>query len=168
MKKLVVLCFLFLFACTGGFQTSKLDQNTWQVKQTINGIIYYEPHMVKVTYEYTTLVDANGKLIGTASEGKCRQSVQKEELSIQPDFSNPRILTYKAPMLSSGQFGVTLNNGMITSINIQTTSVVQTGLEAIASVASSGVVPKVYRSELPACNAEPVITSIVNFSNKGR
>ena len=114
MKKVIVFSLILgLCGCAGKFQTARFDTGKWEVTgNSINGVVYYEPQLVKVTYEYTSLVDNNGKYIGTYKEHKCRKVIQKEELAIYPNYGEPRVILYEPALLASNDFSVNINNGM--------------------------------------------------------
>lgn len=173
MKKLVVLVLLSmcLVACSSTFVTSRFDKTKWApTGQAVEGIVYYEPRQVIVTYEFTALTDKEGKLIGTAIEGKCKKILQKQEIMIEPNFDEPMVLLNRPSPFSTSKLSVSLSNGMITNINSESTPQIQELIKAVASVAAV-VAPFMAPApgtptEKVACNAAPVIASKEQYPYK--
>lgn len=161
MKKLYCcIMFLVVFGCANQFQTSRFDMDKWEPKgNAVNGVIYYEPQLVKITYTFTTLVDEKGNILGTAADGACERMIQKEEISVQPNYSEPRILINKPSLFASGKLGVTLNNGMLASVNSESTPLLPEIIGQIAKLKEVSMLA-VPGKVGAACNAAPVITSI--------
>lgn len=161
MKKLYCcLMFLMVFGCANQFQTSRFDMDKWEPKgNAVNGVIYYEPQLVRITYMFTTLVDEKGKILGTAADGTCERTIQKEEISVQPNYGEPRILINKPSLFASGKLEVTLNNGMLTSVNSESTPLLPEILGQIAKLKEVGLLAARVKVAA-ACNAAPVISSI--------
>ena len=126
----------------------------------INGVVYYEPQLVNIRYEFTALVGENGKVIGTAEDGKCKRVIQKEEITIHPNFNEPRVLIYDPSWFASGKFGVTLSNGMLTAINTESTPLINEFLGQVAKFKEVGILKVAPEEPRNACNTSPVVTSI--------
>lgn len=165
MKKLFLALALSgsLVACSSTFNTAPFDRNTWTTtKEPVEGIVYYEPHFVYVTYEYTALVDKDGILIGTHESGNCEKIIQKTEVVIEPNFNEPRLLMNKPSVFSEGKLAATFSNGMLTSINSDSKPQIPELLEqAISFGKESKFLPLTVKKPAGkyACNAAPVMTS---------
>ncbi len=164
----LVLVVLSCAACSSTFKTSKFDTGAWRpVGESVEGIVYYEPHQVLITYEFTALVE-KGNLIGTAQSGACARIIQKQELVIEPNFNEPRILLNKPSAFSSGKLSVTFSDGVITSINSESNPQIPDLVKAAVSTAKEARLEGVIQQPplVPACNAAPVIKSTVPFQQK--
>ena len=170
MNKLLLMLVssLVLTACSSTFMTSKFDPTSWQpVGKKVEGLVYYEPHQVLVTYEFTALTD-KGNLVGTAESNVCSPIIQKQEIVIEPNFAEPRVLLNQPSAFSSNKLSVTLSNGMITNINSESSSRTPELIKEVAGFATgAGLFPLVKEIKLlPACNAAPVIKSKVPYAPK--
>jgi len=147
--------------CASYIETVKVDPETLQAKgKGIEGVMYYEPKLVKVRYEFTQLVDKDKGLIGSSLEGTCKPVVQKEEIITLPDYQNPRAILHKPSWFSSSEFGVTLNNGMLVSVTSKSTPQTAPILEQIVKAKEAGML---VAPAVAACNAGPVITKSEPF-----
>jgi hypothetical protein len=170
MKKvlLLVMSSLVLTACSSTFKTAKFDATNWRpVGEQVEGLVYYEPHQVLVTYEFTALTD-KGNLIGTADDKTCARIIQKQEIVIEPNFNEPRVLLNQPSPFSGNKLAVTLSNGMIASVNSESSPRIPELIKEVTGFAKeAGLVPLVIQAELlPACNAAPVIKSKVPYARK--
>ena len=80
MNKLLLLLMssLILTGCSSTFKTAKFDATSWRpVGEQVEGLVYYDPHQVLVTYEFTALTD-KGNLVGTADNNICSPIFQKQ------------------------------------------------------------------------------------------
>lgn len=159
----VVGCAVLAAGCTSSFKTSRFDAKEWKpAGNEVEGIVYYEPRQVKITYSFTALVK-DGVLIGTADQGRCARVVQKEEIVLEPNLSEPRVLLNSPGPLSNGKLSVTLTNGMISNVNSESASRAPEAIKEIttflkeAGVVTMSTAPT--NGGTPACNASPVITS---------
>jgi hypothetical protein len=163
---LAVLCCLALMACSSTFKTARFDLVKWQpIGEPVEGLVYYEPHQVVVTYEFTALTD-KGNLIGTAEEGACARIIQKQDLVIEPNFGNPQVILNLPSPFSNNKLTVNLSNGMITSVNTESTLRVPELVKEVTGLAKeAAIIPLVkLPSKLPACNAAPVIAKKVPYA----
>lgn len=159
MKAFILfLSTLMLVGCASTFETHKFDTNTWTPsKESVEGIIYYEPHQVVITYKFTILVDKDKNVIGTSEEDGCIEVIQKQELAIEPDFESARVLINKPSNFSSGKFSVTLNNGMLVSVNSETAPKATELIKEITGLTKEAGLLPLAAGMKPACNAGPVI-----------
>lgn len=145
------------FGCASRIETVRINPETLQATGSgVEGVVYYEPKLVKVRYEFTQLVDKEKGLLGTSDAGTCRRVIQKEEIITLPDYENPRAVLHKPSWFSSSEFGVTLNNGMLVSVTSKSTPQTPQILEQIAALKDVGLLAV---PTTAACNAGPVITS---------
>ena len=165
MKLSALLVAVFLVSgCTSTFKTSKFNLKEWKPEgESVEGIVYYEPHQVRVTYTFTALVKKDdGSLIGTAEEGKCARVIQKQEIVIEPNFAAPRVLINVPGPLATSKLSVTLSNGMLTAVNTESSPRTPEMIKEVTGfLKEAGLVPLVALDgrSVPACNSAPVITS---------
>lgn len=169
MSKLLLLLLptLVLTACASTFKTSKFDATNWRpVGEQVEGLVYYDPHQVRVTYEFTALTD-KGNLVGTAPN-TCAPIIQKQEDVVEPNFNEPRVLLNQPSPFSSSKLSVTLANGMITNINSESSPRTPEFIKEVTGFSKeAGLLPLTKKAELlPACNAAPVIKSKVPLVQK--
>jgi hypothetical protein len=148
---------LIVGGCASHIETVKINPATLQpTGPGIEGVVYYEPKLVQVRYEFTQLVDKDRGLIGTSADGSCKQVIQKDEIVTLPDYQNPRAILHKPSWFAASEFGVTLNNGMLVSVTSKSTPQTPQLIEQLTKAADL----KALRSpEGPTnCNAGPVIT----------
>jgi len=159
MRAALLFTCLGLGACTTSYVTRPYD--TARDGAGVRGLRYYEPQLYLVRYEYSLLLDKSGSVLGSAAGGTCRAVAQKEEYVILPDFSHPRVLLPKSGPLSDGRVGITLNNGMLSAVNLesspQSASVLATLEKAVEAGASFTAVAS---GTDTACNAAPVVGTI--------
>ena len=163
IRAVVVSCALLAAGCTSSFKTSKFDAQKWEATgNAVEGIVYYEPRHVKLTYMFTALVK-DGVLVGTAEQGRCARVVQKEEIVMEPNLSEPRVLLNSPGPLSTGKLSVALTNGMISNVNSESASRAPESIKEITSLLTqSGLIKPAMaptNGGTPACNASPVIAS---------
>ena len=157
-KLLFLALFVAISGCASHIETVKVNPETLEiVGDGIKGVIYYEPKLVKVRYEFTQLVDKKKGLIGTSLNGKCEQVIQKEEIITLPDYQNPKAILHKPSSFSSAEFGVSLNKGMLVSVTSKSTPQTAPILEQIVKGKEAGILAV---SGKRTCNAGPVITKI--------
>ena len=168
---------LGLMGCANQFETRRFDRETWKANEpAVEGVIYYEPQLVKVTYHFTVLQDSDGKVLAEANaaapSSKCEKMVQKEEIQIVPNFAKPLVLINKPGPFSSGTFAVNLSNGMLTSVNSESKPIGTDVLTALGALASGvgalkaaptdaklGAKDTIKPTALRACNSAPVLTA---------
>lgn len=159
MQRLFLIAALVLSGCSTSFQTRPFDA----VKDSgaIAGIIYYEPRLTKVTYVYTVLADKDGNVKGSAAEKTCRETLQKEEIQVLPDYAHPRVFLNTSSPLSTGKVGVSLDRGMLTAVNVENTPPVAGVAAPVGTVAAAAVTKLAATPDvLPICNAGPAITAV--------
>lgn len=61
-----------LVGCAGQVKMSRLEPKRLENGEEVRGVIVYRPGLLKLTHSFTTLVDKDGKAIGTAAERTCR------------------------------------------------------------------------------------------------
>ena len=170
MNKLLLLLIsgLVFTGCSSTFKTVKFDATSWRpVGEQVEGLVYYEPHQVLVTYVFTALTD-KGNLVGTADNNICAPIIQKQEIVIEPNFSEPRVLLNQPSPFSSNKLSVTLLNGMITNVNSESSPRTPELIKEVTGfIKEAGLFPLVKKAELlPACNAAPMIKSKVPYAQK--
>jgi hypothetical protein len=166
LRLLPLLLLTLTINCQGNVKTTALEPGSPKVGTTKDGVIFFMPHLVKLTYSFTTLTDNEGKVLGTAALNRCRPAVQKEEVSILPDFSRPMLLENNSPA-SFAKFGVTLSNGMLTSVNSEPTQTASDLLSSGATLlkaAIPGAAVLAPGSPTAVCNSEPRITGLAEVS----
>jgi hypothetical protein len=158
IKSMVAASLAVVFAgCASYIETVKIDPKTLKVAGPgVEGIVYYEPMLVKLRYEFTQMLDKDRGLVGSSDEGTCRRVVQKEEVITLPDYQNARAILHKPSWFSAAEFGATLNNGMLVSVTSKSTPQTAPILEQLVAAKTAGIL---VAPLMPGCNAGPVITS---------
>ena len=149
---------IFVTGCSTKVQTVRVDPKDLDLGGTgVNGVIYYEPVLVTVRYEYTQLLDKDKNLIATSETGGCTRILQKEEIVTLPDYNRPMAVIHKPSLFASSEFGVTLNNGLLVSVTSKSTPQIPQLLEQIIGLKDAGILSTPGQPTTPACNAGPVI-----------
>jgi hypothetical protein len=155
-------------SCAGNVVTTALPPDALKEGRTIDGVVFYPPQYMKLTYAFTARTDEKGKLLGTAEDKKCVPIVQKEEVSIMPDLSHPLALRNSSGAFSAAKFAVTLSNGMLASVNSEPTQKLSDILTASAAllkeVPGLGVATLVPPTSIEACNASPRLVGFAKQS----
>ncbi|WP_155944699.1 hypothetical protein [Pseudoxanthomonas sp. Root630] len=148
--------------CSSKIETVRLQPGTNKAIDgtSIPGVIYYDPMLVKVTYELTQLTDKDKGFLGSSDDNSCKRVVQKQEVVTLPDYANPRAILHKPSWFSSSEFGVTLNNGLLTSVTSKSTPQTAPILEQLVAVREAGVL----NNGIPPCNSGPVISRTERYS----
>jgi hypothetical protein len=149
-------------ACQGNVKTTALPPDALKVGGSVDGVVFFFPQLVKATYSFMALTDNTGKVVGTAEMHDCRPVLQKEELSILPDFSRPMLLRNHSN-LSFAKFAVTLKDGMLTSVNSEPTQTAAGLLSSGATLlkaSTAGAAVLATGAPAAACNADPHITKV--------
>jgi len=155
---LVTVAMLLSWGCASTFETRTFDNGTWKAgADAVEGVIYYEPRSVAITYVFTAAVDKDGNFLTS----DCERIVQKTEITTIPDYSRPRVVINRPSPFAISKFGVTLNNGMLTGVNSESSPQFPQILQTI----EQGLKDKVFSmtADTPArkaCNASPVIRGI--------
>jgi hypothetical protein len=170
-----LLCFFVLVACIDGIAgcTGHLymfEEPKFDAKGKIDGIIVYLPQSWIVTYETTQLVDKDGKIIGSAEKKTC-SPVKDYEIVNVPDYSKKYAIVYKPGLLESSKFSLTLEKGVINSVNVDATSAAKETLETLAGILSvakqaAAFAPKAEEAPPKACNAGRKLIAIEPFKPK--
>ncbi len=165
-KALVVSVIVLMCGCSSTFRTSKFDTETWQPKgNQVEGLIYYEPQQMLITYKFTAFVD-NGEFIGTSDNSSCVEVIQKQELVIEPNFNDPQVIINVPSAFSSNRLTVSLSNGMITSINTESTPKIPEIIKEFTTLGKeAGLLAVKGIRRNPPCNTSPMIRSKVPYKN---
>lgn len=163
LAAVVSILALSVGGCASHIETVRVNPTTLQATGPgVEGVVYYEPKLVKVRYEFTQRLDKEGGLIGTSADGNCKQTIQKEEIVTLPDYQNPRAVLHKPSLFAATEFSVTLNNGMLVSVTAKSTPQTPQLLEQLTKAVEIGA----FRArEGTACNAGPVITKMEVIDN---
>ena len=151
-----------LIGCSGKVRTTSLDPKALATPGwNKDGVVFYPPAYAKLTYEFTVQVDENGKFI----TDKCHRLIEKTEMVLLPDLGRPMLIENASGNVSSAKFGVSLNNGMLTSINVEPTEKASDLITAVAPLLSA-LVPgaasgtKNRNGTADTCNASPKLVRI--------
>jgi hypothetical protein len=128
------------------------------------GILYFQPVPIVVTYETRQLVQGEAKkLVGSAPDGCAPVRTQKIEK--MPDYSTAYRLYYEPGPFESGKFSVTLEGGVLKTVNSEYTpgsqqlvDLTKATAELVSAISPAGVVGEV--GGKPACNAGTVIVGL--------
>lgn len=157
-KLFLIVSVLATCGCASTFQTQKFDAINWKpIGNGVEGVIYYEPQQVVVTYKFTILLDKDKNVIGSSEDSSCIEVIQKQELVIEPNFKDPRVLINKPSNFSNSKFSVTLSNGMLVSVNSESTPKATELIKEVTVLAKEASFLPLQTGGNPACNAGPLI-----------
>ncbi|MDP1889963.1 MAG: hypothetical protein Q8K55_03645 [Gemmatimonadaceae bacterium] len=178
----LILCgtIVSLAACAGNVRMSRLQVDEFDKGKEVRGLIVYQPMLVELTYSYTARVDETGKVLGTSAKQGCLETMLKQEVYLLADLEKPTLIRNASGLFSAAKFNVTLNDGMLTSVNAEPTQKLSDVLTATSSLVSElGVLAKradQRREEVDlvrilgdtgfVCNAAPALTSSKRISVK--
>jgi hypothetical protein len=154
LRGLILLSFAVVPGCSGNVQTIAMAPDALKEGTSLQGVVFYQPAYIKLTYAFTARLDKDGKVVGSADEKTCVPLLQKEDVAVMPDLGHPMLIRNASGALSAAKFAVTLNNGMLASVNAEPTQKLSDVLTAAAGILK----------ELPAllplaggdaCNASP-------------
>lgn len=163
------LAVCLLSGCAHKFETAKFNESGWAVDGNgIEGVIYYEPQLVKVTYKYTARIDDKGNIVGTkdgVGDTKCVPITQKEELVVLPNYDEQRVIINRPGWFSTGKLSVNLQNGMLSSVNSESASQAMELIKQVApltaAIGALSILPgEAGAGAMKPCNACP---EIVNY-----
>jgi len=167
-----VIASAIVLACAGcatKFESKRLDKAKWEEGKGIDGVIYYEPRLMCVTWEFTAFVKDD---VFKLKEPACKPTVQKQEIHMMADLTKPVALIHKPSMFASGKLEVTISDGLLTSLNSENTPLTAELLGKITELGTAAgafVAPtqsKVGEGETAACNAAPQIKKIEDVTGK--
>jgi hypothetical protein len=147
---------LLVAGCAGQVKTVVLPTNGLAPGSTFSGVVFYPPQYVKQTFAFTTLLNSQGVGAGTASND-CVPAIQREVIALQPDLGRPMLLQNGSHSLSAARFSVTLDNGMLASVNAEPTQRPSDLLSATSTLVKEigGILLVDPKAAKPACNASP-------------
>jgi hypothetical protein len=154
-----VLGFMLL-GCAAHLETRPFDLAAWRpdsAKSPVEGVVYYAPQYVKIRYAFTTQIDKDGKVTGSADSATCRPVIQKEEIQIMPNYQRAYVVRQTTGFLSGNKLAVTLSNGLLTGVNAESASKVPELLTSVASLVKEVGVLAFPSQPGGACNAGPRI-----------
>ena len=154
-KHLMAVAVLFLLAGCNGKLYTIINPELPQKDETkkIRGVLVYGTVNVIELYQNRILVDkSSGNQIGTADTGEC-VPVYQMKFSTRTDYSNPSIIVYEPGLLETNKFGITLENGVLKSVN--TESDPTEALENIATLMPYVAAEKSAFIGKQLCNAGP-------------
>lgn len=168
MRFAALFIVLLLSACAGHIETRSFNPRTGQIdsnRPAIPGVIVYGPQYMKVTHAFTTRVDKEGNVLGTADQQTCTPVIQKEEVQIMPDFANGFVVRQTGGFLTANKLSVTLTNGMLTTINAESAPQTAEILKAASTVLETIGVPFVEAvgEGVGACNAGPRVVAFARI-----
>jgi hypothetical protein len=149
---------VFLTACAGNVQTSALTPEQLTPGSSHEGVVFFLPHLVKLTYAFTARVDDKGNVVGTAADKGCTSVIQKEEVTMLPDLAHPMLIKNASGLFSAAKFNVTLDKGLLAAVNAEPTQKPSDLLTATAALVKEvGVLGAAPTEDFPVCNASPVL-----------
>ena len=121
MYKLTLMTLIFvLVGCSGKLYTIVKPDIDSKTNQKINGVLFYRSMNVIELYKTTVLVDKeSGNRLGAAPES-CKAD-HKLKFSTRTDYASPNIIVYEPGLLETNKFGVTLDKGALTGVNVEST-----------------------------------------------
>ena len=164
-----ILCFFVLMACigwlvgcTGHLYTVK-NPDFPNGKGKTDGVIVYLPQAWVVTFNTIQFIDENGEV-----SNKCNPET-KYEFVTRPDYSTPYAIAYKPGLFETNTFSLTLEDGVLKTVNVTATSAAKETLEIIKETLGiaeqvASYAAKQEGQRLPWCNAGKKIIAIEPFS----
>lgn len=131
---------LVVSGCSGDIETRKLsDKEMTDTEHWVSGVIIYQPALFVEITSKTTLIQ-NGKLRGSSADNPpACVPVQSEKTVALPDLKNPYQIRYDPGLFDSNTFGVTLQTGVLSSVNGHLSSALNgAGAGAFAGGAGAG------------------------------
>lgn len=165
-KATYALIFLSVTGCSGNLYTVK--GNTRE-----EGIYTYPQITVIDVYEYTAFTNKNGEVLAEKdSTPKCKPKYE-DKIVVRTDYNaSPMRVYYDSALLEQFKFSVTLKDGVLESVNTESTPDRGETLKNIATAAKDVASIATASAETPLCNAEPRYygtfraPSIEDFNNK--
>lgn len=152
-------------SCAGNVTTRVLTPASLNSGTPFEGVVFYPPQYIKLTFAYSALLNDKGEVLGTAEKQTCMAVVQKEEVTLMPDLERPMLMSNSSGLFSAAKFNVTLDKGMLTSINAEPTQKLSDVLTALPGVIpglsgakSEAAVTKA--GPTAACNSSPVLMKL--------
>jgi hypothetical protein len=148
----VVPVLILLVACASHLETRGIDPTILsdaKNRPVIDGVVFYQPQYVLIRYEFRTRVDSSGKV-----DFDCTPVRQKDEIQIMPDFDRPYVIRQTGGFLTSNKLGLTLANGLLTGVNVESSTKLPETLAAVLSAVTTAAPSKLAK---PACNAGPMV-----------
>ncbi|MEY8216130.1 MAG: hypothetical protein RPR97_16805 [Colwellia sp.] len=152
---LILFSVLSMSGCTGTLYTI-VNPTLPTVEETkIKGVLVYSTINVIELYKTMVLVDkSSGNQIGVAPE-KCTPD-NKIKFSTRTDYKKPNVIVYEPGYFETNKFGLTLNKGVLSGVNVESTP--SAALSGIAALLPFVKAPKIEASSLvlsgkPLCNA---------------
>ena len=156
-QAMIVAALLLASGCAGQIRTVVLPASGLAPGTSFNGVVIYQPQYVKQTFAFTTILNAQGVVIGTAADKDCVPTIQREDVVLLPDLSRPMLVQNASNPLSTARFSVTLNNGMLASVNAEPMQKPSDLLAAASTLVKEivGITRADIKEARPACNASP-------------
>ena len=125
--QMIVIILLFnaiLIGCSGQLYTINGAKPIHRDDgQYLKGVTAYPPKLFIESYTFTAYV-IDGKVLRTANghpgSNKCEPNLI-QNIVTRPDYSAPYQLVYEPGLLESQEFGVTLKDGLLVTVNIKGT-----------------------------------------------
>ena len=167
-----VIASVIVLACAGcatKFESKRLDKAKWEKGEGIDGVIYYEPRLMCVTWKFTAFVKDD---VLKLKEPACEPIVEKQEIHLMADLTKPVALIHKPSKFASGSLAVTISDGLLTTLNSVNTPLTADLLGKIAEIGTAAGGLLLRRTEPgvigpgTACNAAPQIKKIEDVTGK--
>ncbi len=160
---LVVICTLIGGGCVGSIYSER--NPTIRDAEPFRGILFFQPIPVLVTYATNQLIAGSPKVVVGSAPDACTP-VTTEKLEEIPDYTTPYRIYYEPGLLESGKFSVTLEQGVVKTVNSayvpgtqELIDLTSAAAELAAAVGPLAVVPSP-GAPLPPCNSGSTIVGI--------
>jgi hypothetical protein len=142
---------LLLSACSGDLYTVKNDGTPEK------GIYVYPQITVLDVYEYTTLTDKNGEILGTKDGNPACIPKLEDKIVVRTDYNaSPMRIFYDSALLEQFKFSATLKDGVLEAVNVESTPDRGETLKNLASAAKdAGTVAAFDVNKSHICNDTP-------------
>src|SRR6267378_767963 len=159
-RRCLIPLIALVVGCAGNVRTELLRPDALVPGRELSGVIVYQPQYVKLTYAFTTRLDDKGKVLGRATDGTCQQLTQREDVVLMADLTKPALIRNSAGWFSAAKFSVTLNNGMLASVNSEPTQKLSDLLTSSAAVIKEAALALgLVAPSVEACNANPTLVA---------
>lgn len=156
------IVFLLLAICVLPSCTGKIVESRTGMTST-DGVTVHPPILVIEEWINTTLVDTNGNMKGDykgESGTKCFP-VPFDKVITRPDYDHPYRISYEHGFLEKYEFAVTLEEGMLKSVNVKSEADRGETAKNLASAAKDAAsIAGVAVAATPACTSGPKLVKI--------
>lgn len=168
---LTVIVFIALSGCNGKIYTvmnpklDLIDKNGKPITTKVEGVIAYQIVNVIELYEYRALVDKTSGIILGEAPDKCTPD-KLRIFTIRADYNKPYMIKYDPGFLDTYKFSLSLENGVLTSVNAESDpSKTIAAMAQLISSASKAATLTFTPESTKFCNAKPKFIGLYKAPN---